>query len=70
MKGIVDRFEGKFVVIEVDGQSQDVSKNDVNSSVKVGDVVKLVDGIWTTDKIGTEKREKQIKELMEDVWED
>ena len=26
MKGIVDRFEGNIVVIEIDGKTQDISK--------------------------------------------
>ncbi|WP_169083275.1 DUF3006 domain-containing protein [Paenibacillus sp. PL91] len=70
MKGIVDRFEGDYAVIEIDGQTQDVSKKDVSASVKVGDVVVLVAGVWTTDTTETKQREQQIKKLMDDVWED
>lgn len=70
MKGIVDRFEGDHAVIEIDGKTQDVSKKDVSASVKVGDVVVLVEGIWTTDTTETKQREQEIKKLMADVWEE
>lgn len=70
MKGIVDRFEGEYVVIEIDGQTQDVSKKDVDLSVKAEDVVVLVNGVWMSDETETEQREQQIKKLMNDVWED
>lgn len=70
MKGIVDRIEGEYVVIEVDGQTQDVKKNNVSPTAKAGDVVVLVAGIWTINKMETEQREQHIKKLMDSVWED
>ncbi|WP_064199045.1 DUF3006 domain-containing protein [Brevibacillus brevis] len=70
MKGIVDRFEGDYVVIEVNGETQDVEKVKVASGVTTGDVVELIDGIWTKDVEGTEKRSAEIKKLMDSVWED
>lgn len=70
MKGIVDRFEGDYAVIEIDGKTHDVSKSIVDVSVKVGDVVTLVEGVWKSSHTETEQREKQIKKLMDDVWED
>ncbi|MGO4699445.1 DUF3006 domain-containing protein [Paenibacillus sp. 2TAB26] len=70
MKGIVDRIEGNVVVIEIDGQTQDINKNDVSSDIKVGDVVLLVSGKWITDETETKQRESKIIKLMDDVWED
>ncbi|MGF7050327.1 AmiR/NasT family two-component response regulator [Paenibacillus sp. DS2015] len=70
MKGIVDRFEGDYVVIEIEGQTRDIDKSDVAVSVKVGDVVIFVAGVWKTDATETGQREQQIKKLMDDVWED
>ncbi|AJS59986.1 DUF3006 family protein [Paenibacillus sp. IHBB 10380] len=70
MKGIVDSFEGNYVIIEIDGQTRDILKSDVDISVKVGDVVVLVSGVWTTDLTETELREQKIKKLINDVWED
>ena len=70
MKGIVDRFEGDFVVIEMEGNMKDVPKKQVDSSVKVNDVVELVDGKWIVKEADTERRRKEIKALMDSVWED
>jgi len=70
MKGIVDRFEDDFVVIEIHGQTEDVSKEIVHADVREGDVVLLVNGNWVRDEEETKKREREIQTLMDDVWED
>lgn len=70
MKGIVDRFEGNIVVIEIDGNTQDISRDIVDSTVKVNDVVELVNGLWITQKEESATRSKEIKNLMDSVWED
>lgn len=70
MNGIVDRFEGNIVVIEIDGSTQDIPKDFVDPTVKVNDVVELVNGIWTTKKQESASRKKKIKSLMDSVWED
>lgn len=70
MLGVVDRFEGDYVVIEIEGQTKDINKNEVSSNIKVGDIVKLVNGVWTTDVTETKQRKERIKKLMDDVWED
>jgi hypothetical protein len=69
MKGIVDRFEGEIVVIEVDGVTVDILKDIVDAGVKVGDSVECINGKWMTDEAATEHRAKNIKGLMDDVWE-
>lgn len=70
MKGIIDRFEGNFVVVEIDGQTKDVPRNEVDTKAKEGDAVKLIDGKWQLDPIDTKKRSDKIKKLMDNVWED
>lgn len=70
MKGIVDRFEGEYVVIEVDGKTRDVKRNLIAESVRVSDVVILKNGIWERDSDKTAKRKKEMKKLMDSVWED
>jgi hypothetical protein len=70
MNGIVDRFEGEIVVIEIDGVMQDFSKSIVEPSVQAGDSVNLIDGKWVTNKVETENRTKKIKELMNNIWKD
>lgn len=42
MKGVVDRFEGDIVVVEINGKARYLSKNLFPKEVKVGDVVEIV----------------------------
>ncbi|MGM9929965.1 MAG: DUF3006 domain-containing protein [Bacillus sp. (in: firmicutes)] len=70
MKGIVDRFEGDYVVIEIGGQTQDIHRNLVDEHVEISDVVVLKNGKWYTDEDETPKRTQQMKALMDSVWED
>jgi hypothetical protein len=70
LKGIVDRFEEEFVVIEIDGLTKDILKTDVDANVKAGDTVVFVEGKWLTDEDETKSRSKEIKKLMDDVWDD
>ncbi|MCR8645681.1 DUF3006 domain-containing protein [Paenibacillus sp. N1-5-1-14] len=70
MQGIVDRFEGEYVIIEIDGVNQDVPRDQVACGVKEGDAVELVDKVWVTNPKLTEERRQSIQKLMDDVWED
>jgi hydrogenase maturation factor len=70
MKGIVDRFEGKVAVIEIDGITQDIPRSSVDPGVVEGDYVELINGIWVTNEIETKNRTNKIKDLMNDVWKD
>lgn len=69
-KGIIDRFEEEFVVIEIDGKIEDYPRHSIPSEAEVGDVL-IIDGdVITIDKDETEKRRKRISKLMVDLWED
>ncbi|RKN66026.1 DUF3006 domain-containing protein [Paenibacillus ginsengarvi] len=70
MKGIVERFEGSYAVIEIAGKAQDVPRSAVSFDVKVGDCVILHKGIWVVDREATKKRTLYMKKLIEDVWND
>lgn len=70
MKGIVDRFEGEIVVIEINGVMQDFSNSIVEPGVQAGDSVNLINGKWVTNEAETESRTKKLKELMNNVWEE
>lgn len=70
MKGIVDRIEGKYYVIEIAGVMTDVPRSQVAAGVKAGHAVEQQKGIWVTDAAATKERESRIKKLMKDVWAD
>ncbi|WMT42474.1 DUF3006 domain-containing protein [Paenibacillus sp. D2_2] len=70
MVGIVEGFEGELCRIEVNGRIMDVPRSRVGNGVRPGDVVELKDGIWLVNRQKTEARGKEIKKLMDEVWED
>jgi ribosomal protein L21E len=70
MKGIIDRFEGDIVVIEIDGKTKDFPKSIFPNEAEVGDVVNIDGDKVTVDKKATEKLRKEIEDLMNEVWED
>ncbi|MDY0407468.1 DUF3006 domain-containing protein [Virgibacillus soli] len=70
MKGIIDRFEGNIVVVEIDGVTNDFPKSLFPKNTSVGDIVEIKGEHVSILKDETEKRRKEIEELMDEVWED
>ncbi|WP_054950679.1 DUF3006 domain-containing protein [Numidum massiliense] len=71
-KGVIDRFEGNFAVVEWldNADTVDVHKSELPAYTDSGDVVFRKNGNWHVDKDETAKREKAIEKLMEEMWED
>lgn len=62
---IIDRFEGDFAVVEVDGQvMRNIPKTDIPSNAKEGDVLKLVAGRYEIDIEETKRLYDEIEKLM------
>jgi hypothetical protein len=70
IKGIIDRFEGQFVVVEINGKTKDFPKSIFPKEVTVGDVVEIKGEKVTVLKNETEKLRREIEQLMDEVWED
>lgn len=70
MRGIVDRFEEGYAIIEIEEEMVDVPLDHVDTDVQAGDVVELRDGKWFVDTDATEERTEEIRKLMESVWEE
>lgn len=71
LKVIIDRFEGDLAVCEAeDGKMVDIEKSKLPKNADVGDVIILENGHFRVDKEETDKRRKEIEELMNEVWED
>lgn len=73
MIGIVDRFEGKYIVVEVEDRIYNAKKDILEEELKEGDVVNLEirDGIVISIKKNiqeTQKRKEYIKKLSKDMW--
>ncbi|MEH7168530.1 DUF3006 domain-containing protein [Priestia megaterium] len=70
IKGIIDRFEEGFAVVEIEGKTKDYPKDIFPKDTEVGDVVYITGNKVTVDKQETKKREKEIQDLMNELWED
>ncbi|MDP4118615.1 MAG: DUF3006 domain-containing protein [Bacillota bacterium] len=64
MKIIIDRFEGDFAVVEISaGDFANMPKTLVPSGTKEGDVLSI-----EIDKGETERRKKEIDDLMNNLF--
>ncbi|MEI2358741.1 DUF3006 domain-containing protein [Mesobacillus zeae] len=70
MKGIIDRFEGNIVVVEIDGKTKDFPKDIFPRNADVGDVVSISGTEVIILNEETKNLRKEIEDLMDDVWED
>ncbi|MHB8126652.1 MAG: DUF3006 domain-containing protein [Desulfitobacteriaceae bacterium] len=69
MKGIIDRFEGNFAVVEMDRRRmQDIPRNQLPANTKEGDVIIEENGVYRIDEVETKKRREEINKLMKDLW--
>lgn len=71
MKGIIDRFENKFAVVELDDKSFiNINTSEIPKSAKEGDVIFVnKDGI-SLDLDETKKLKKEVTDLMNELFID
>lgn len=70
MQAIVEGFEGDFCILEIDGQTKAVPRQQMDEKAKAGDIVVWNGEKWIPDLKQTEDRTRQIGKLMDEVWED
>ncbi|PEI86512.1 DUF3006 domain-containing protein [Bacillus toyonensis] len=68
-RGIIDRFEEALAVIEINNITIDVPRSKLPSNVKEGDVLIIENDTYTIDKNGTDKRRREIQNLMDKLFE-
>ncbi len=68
--GIIDRFEDKWAVIEFDDKMEDILRSDLPKEATVGDVLIFDNGKVTIDQNKTKQLEKEIEDLMAELFED
>lgn len=69
MKFIIDRFEGSFAVCEdEDGRMKNIERNLISGNPKEGDIIEKQGEIYNINPEETEKRKKEVEELMKDMW--
>ncbi|MBU3171326.1 DUF3006 domain-containing protein [Clostridium estertheticum] len=70
MNVVIDRFEGSYAVCEKEDRTMmDISKDKVPSGAKEGDILNIIDDVITIDIKETEKKQREIEKLTEDLWE-
>jgi len=70
-KGIIDRIEGEWVVVEFDDGMRDILISRFPMTVESGDVIWMDEyGHIEKDDRERERLSSEIDELMEELWED
>ncbi|MDM5191142.1 DUF3006 domain-containing protein [Bacillus hominis] len=68
-RGIIDRFEGELAVIEINNITIDVPKSKLPPTAKEGDVLIIEDDQYTIDKNETDKKRREVQDLMDKLFE-
>lgn len=69
MKGVIDRFEGKFAVIELENRdTKNVPRALLPPEAKEGDVIAQENGSFRIDEAETRQRRAEIKEILDSLW--
>lgn len=66
---IIDRFEGEYAVVEQDGAPVQILRRELPAHAREGDCVVLENGQYKIDRIETEKRREEIRNLQKSLWE-
>jgi len=70
MKGIIDRIEGKYAIVELeDRTTMDIDISLLPKDAKAGDVIYQEKGIYIIDREETIKRKKILNDLMNELFE-
>ncbi|MCB2300620.1 DUF3006 domain-containing protein [Clostridium tagluense] len=70
MKGIIDRFEGNYAVVELQGgKTINIDKRKLPIEAQEGTVIEISESI-TINNEETLKRKKEIEKLTEGLWDE
>jgi hypothetical protein len=69
IKGIIDRFEGEYAVVEIEGLMKSIKRRDVPAEAREGDLMVFAENGWIIDRENTAKLKKEIQKLADEVWE-
>lgn len=66
---VLDRFEGQYAIIEIDGHLITVSRNQIGASAQEGDVLVFISNVYVPDQEATQKRKEALKKRLKKLWE-
>lgn len=67
-KGIIDRFEGGFALIETDEGMVQIARDRLPADSQEGDCVTIDDEQSAVDQVETEGRKAQIKQRLRSLF--
>jgi len=70
LKAVIDRFEGEYAVLDIEGKIEDIKRSEIPEEAREGDVLVKRDGKWVIDREATKKLKKEIDGLVNELWED
>lgn len=71
LQGIIDRFEGEFAVVEIEGtEMKDFPKSVLPRGAKIGDVLIINGDEITISNKNTKRLRKEVNDLMDELFED
>lgn len=69
-KGIIDRFEGDYAVIEFDGKTEDIHRAELPAEIKAGDSIIFEEDRIMIDTEDNASRKEEIDNLMDELFEE
>lgn len=70
IKGIIDRFEDEYVIIEIEGENKVVKRSDIPREAKEGDILVFSRNTWIINKDAADQRRNNIDQLAKELWSD
>ncbi|WP_099187380.1 DUF3006 domain-containing protein [Tepidibacter mesophilus] len=71
MRGIIDRFENKFAIVELEDKSLiNIHRLQIPKSAKEGDVILINKDVISLDLNATKKLKKQVADLINELFID
>ncbi len=70
LKGIIDRFEGEFVIVECEDRGRvEISRNIIPKNAREGDYIVQLGDKYVIDEGETQRHKIEIEKLAKDLWE-
>ena len=67
--GIIDRFEGGFAVVEIDGSLKNVRRRSIPPEAREGDVLIMIGRRWQIDQEATERLRQEVRRMADRIWD-
>lgn len=67
-KGTIDRFEGDYAVVEIEGVMHNIKRSYIPADAREGDIIIYNNNQWVIDQKGTEALKKEVQKLADELW--